>query len=210
MAVITLPADKGASRFISFKLSRSQGLLQTQAGVSQVTTYPDRRWFAQLQIVIQSGASLRAWALALEQLTDRANVFALTPPYYGGPSTGYSGSAPQVMGASQLGLTLDVDQLDLSSSILTAGDFFSFDVTSAGGSTNRQLNKVTANASSDGAGEATFALMLPIRQAPADNAAVELDTPSAFFCLSDPEAVVNLMLREVSEFVIDAEEMVFP
>jgi hypothetical protein len=196
---------------MTFRLARAQDILQTNAGVTQVTTHPDRRWFAQLQIVPQSAANILAWSLALDQLSDRANVFALTPPYYAaGPSTGYSGANPLVAGASQTGLTLNVDGLPVSTAILLAGDFCSFDVTSVGGSVNRQLNKVTANVTSDGAGLATFNLLLPIRQAPANNATVVIDTPSAQFMLSNSESVVDLQLAEFAEFVVDAEERIFP
>ena len=211
MSVITLPASiDTVARTVSFSLRRAQDVLRTHAGVSQITSYPDRRWYARIQVVIQTQTGVRDWSLALDQLSDRDNVFALTPPQYTGPSTGYSGSSPLVAGADQLGTTLDVDTLDATSDILTAGDFFSFDVTSPGGSTNRQLMKVASDVTSDGSGDATLVMTTPIRQAPANNAAVEIDSPSAFFMLSDPESIVDLQLMRRAEFVFDCEERVFP
>jgi hypothetical protein len=145
----------------------------------------------------------------MEQLSDRTNVFAYGPPYYSGPSTGYAGAGPLVNGASQLGLSLVCDGVTPSAAILLAGDFLSFDVTSPGGATNRQLNKVIANATADGGGNVTFSLMLPIRQAPAENAAVNIFTPTAQFMLAQsrggPEDI-DVLLR--SGFTLDAIEQV--
>lgn len=212
MAVITLPTTAAGdfAKTARFALRRAQDVLRTHAGVSQITSYPDHRWFTTFHVVLQSEAGVRAWSLALDQLSDRDNIFALQPPQSTGPSTGYSGSDPLVAGSDQLGASLDVDGLPSSTAILLAGDFVSFDTTSPGGSTNRQLLKVTDDVTSDGNGDATLNFATPIRQAPANNAAVELGTPTAFFMLSDPESIVDLQLRRRSEFVIEAEERIYP
>lgn len=211
MSVISLPeAALSACAEITFELMRSQEVQTTIAGVSQVTSFPDRRWRARLQVVPQATAQLRAWSLALDQLSDLTNVVALSPPHYEAPSTGYAGPSPVVEGGSQLGLTLNCDGVTPSVAILSAGDYFSFDVTSPLGSTNRQLNRVTVAATADGTGDVDFTLMLPIRQAPADNAAVNITTPSAFFRLAAPLSTVDLRGRKMSTFVVDLEERIFP
>lgn len=211
MSVISLPAAaRASSRIILFELVRAQEALVTNTGVSQITSWPDRRWFTRFEVVPKSGATLRAWALALDQLSDLANVFALSPPYYTAPSTGYAGASPLVMGASQLGQSLIVDGLTPSAAVLTAGDFISFDTTSPLSNTNRQLIKVAANVTANGSGQATITLVTPIRQAPADNAAVNVQTPSAFFRLTTPRSSVDLQLPGLSMFVLDAEERIFP
>ncbi len=209
MAVITLPSS---GRAASFQLQRSQQALYTVAGVSQITSFPDRRWKMTLNIPTKKTTSteFRLWSLAMTQLSDMENVFAYTPPWYTGPSTGYAGSDPLVELGSQLGLTLNVDGLPNSTAILLAGDFFSFDVTSPGGSTNRQLNQVTADVTSDGTGDATFSLLIPIRQAPADNAVVNLQAPSAFFRFSKATGGVKQLELLWSEFSLTCEERIFP
>jgi hypothetical protein len=211
MSVITLPASASSTAQVSvFELVRSQEVLSTISGIAQVTSYPDRRWMARLTLKPQKGDALRAWSLALDQLSDLANVFALGPMQYTGPSTGYAGSNPLVVGDDQLGLSLDVDGLPNSTAILLAGDFVSFDTTSTGGSTNRQLMKVVSNVTSNGSGEATMTFTTPIRQAPANNATVNVLTPTAFFMLTEARSRIEMQLLRMARFEIDAVERIFP
>lgn len=211
MSVITLPqAALACSSMIRFELVRSQEVLRTIAGVSQVTSFPDRYWMAQLQVVPQFDADLRAWSLALDQLSDLSNVVAIGPPHYRSPSTGYAGSSPAVNGGTQLGLSLVMDGMANSASVLAAGDYLSFDTTSALGNTNRQLNKVTAALNSNGSGQGTASLLLPIRQAPANDASVNIQTPTAFFMVTTPRSAVEFQIANYSQFTLDLIERVFP
>ncbi len=210
MSVISLPSSLSSFvRAESFYLRNSDSAIDTIAGVTQITSYSDRRWTLRFDIIPVRTTNLRVWNSFAMQVSQLQNVFAYGPPHYSGPSTGYAGASPVVAGADQLGLSLDVDGLSISSSILSAGDFFSFDVTTGAGNTNRQLNMVTADVSSNGSGEATFSLLVPIRQAPADNAAVNISTPTAFFRLVNPEAGLNLDVDQFSTFSFDAIERVF-
>ena len=210
MSVITLPSNGGFVQ--SFEMQRSQDVLTTMNGVDVITSYPDRRWVMTLEIRPQQGANLRAWALALEQLSDMNNVFAYGPKAYTGPSTGYAGASPLVNGANQLGSTINLDGVSFSTAILNSADFISWDVTSAGGSTNRQLIRVTANVISNGSGQcASVPLNIPIRQAPADNATVNITTPTAFFRFQKPRGgYTNLDVMLRAGLTIDAIERVFP
>jgi hypothetical protein len=69
---------------------------------------------------------------------------------------------------------------------------------------------VTAAASSNGSGEATFSLLVPIRQAPANDAAVNIFTPTAFFMLNQAQGGVEIDANQFSAFVLDAVERIFP
>lgn len=211
MSVISLPAAAlSACGSIRFELMRVQSLLTTLSGVSQVTSFPDKRWMAQLTVNPQFASQLRAWSLAIDQLSDLGNVLALTPPHYEGPSTGYAGASPVVNGSGQAGLTLAVDGMTPSAAVLLAGDFLSFDVTSPLGNSNRQLIKVAANVTANGSGQATIQLVTPIRQSPADNAAVNISTPSAYFGFSSPKSTVDYQPGKYSAFVLDLIERIYP
>lgn len=211
MSVISLPAAALAScSTIRFEMVRSQEVLRTISGIAQVTSFPDRRWTARLSVVPQFGSALMAWSLVMDQISDLSNVFALGPPHYTGPSSGYAGANPLVDGADQLGLSLVVDGVTPSAQILSAGDYLSFDTTSAWGNTNRQLNRTTANVTADGSGQATIPLLYPIREAPADDATVQIKTPTAFFNLTTPRSAIDLQPGLYSTFEIDAEERIFP
>ena len=209
MSLITLPNNQG--RVAAFEMIQSQSTIETLAGVTQITSFPDRRWSLRIEVVQQKGSNLREWMLAMTRLSDRANWFAYGPPHYSGPSSGYAGTSPVVKGDDQLGVALDVDGVTNNATILLPGDFISFDVTSAKGNTNRQLIQVTNTVTADGSGNATIQLATPIRQAPADNAAVNIVTPSAFFMLTAARGgMPSYTPKRSSEFVIDAVERVFP
>lgn len=211
MSLITLPASiKESAARVHFSMLRQQSVIQTLAGVSQVTSFPDRRWQAQVQIVPQYRDDLRLWSLAITQLSDLANVFALGPPHYNGPSSGYAGAEPVVKDQDQLGTSLVVDGVTGGATILLPGDFISFDVTSLKGNTNRQLIQVTNTVTADGSGNATIQLATPIRQSPAENEPVSIKTPTAFFSLVRAEGGVEIVPGMWSPFVLDAIERVFP
>lgn len=211
MSVITLPAAaRSACSAIRWEMSRSQTITYTISGVGQVTSLPDRRWNARLSVNPQFATTLMAWTLALDQLSDLTNVFALGPPHYTAPASGYAGANPAVMGASQLGLSLIVDGVTPSAQILTAGDYLSWDTTSARSNTNRQLNRAASNVTANGSGVATIPLVYPIRQAPADNATVQIQTPTAFFTLTTPRSSIDLQPGSYSAFELEVAERIFP
>jgi hypothetical protein len=211
MSVIALPASPNVSvNGERFRLRRSEAALPLASGVAQITSFPSRLWTMQINVIPMRTANLRLWTLFALQMSSLANVFAYGPPHYAGPSTGYAGAAPLVAGGSQLGTTLAVDGLTHSVPILSKGDFFSFDVTSPQGNTNRQLNAVTTDVSSDGFGAASLPLLLPIRQAPADDATVNISTPTALFRLVDPENGLDFDDEGFSQFSFDVIEAIFP
>lgn len=212
MTTIALPTTVRASAVgASFHLETNDAELTNTAGASQITTYPDRRWAARLQFAPKSGTDLLAWQLALAQLAVKSNVFAMGPPNYTGPSTGYAGAAPLVAGAAQTGMTLDVDGMTPSAAILLVGDFVSFESVGASGVTNRQLVQVTSNVTANISGEATLALALPIRTSPADNATVEIFSPTTFFAMTGNRGGVdNFDASGFGTFIIEVKERVWP
>lgn len=211
MSVISLPLSVSSYvRSDGFTLRRNETGIETLAGVTQITSFPDRRWLTTINLKPLLGTAIRDWNLFAMQLTSLANSFAYSPPYYSGPTTSYAGASPLVMGAGQTGTSLVVDGLSNSVPILKAGDFLSFDVTTGLGNTNRQLNAVTADVSSNGSGQATFALLIPIRQSPADDAAVNITTPSALFRFTKPEALVQMDVENAGTIAFDAIELILP
>lgn len=212
-AATYLPPSRGATApwtNPSFHRDNEQSVQSRNSGTSQITTFPSRRWLSQFKTAVLGGDELREWSLAIDQLSDLNNVFRLVPPSYTGPSTGYLGPNPAVMGAGQLGSDLDVDGLDASTAILKAGDYCSFEVTSGGGSTNVQLFKLAADVTSDGSGVANLTFTTPIRQAPADNAVVQIHSPTAQMAFVTPRAGLDLGSLRRAEVQVDAEERIWP
>lgn len=213
MSIITVPSTiTDEAELASWHLQTADDELTNNAGVAQVSTYSDRRWVCTYNILPQSVETMRQWEVFLHQLAQKANVVALGPPSYAsGPNSGYGGSNPDVAGGSQLGSSLDVDGASGSTLILSEGDYISFDTTSAGGMSNRQLISVTADVTTAGGGTATIPLSYPIRDAPANNAEVELQTPTAFFTLVKPKGGVDRVIPPVlGTFQIALIERIWP
>lgn len=211
MATITVPqATSSVALEGEFKMVRNQAVLTKLNGESQVTTFADKHWEAVLRVKPRQGANLRLWSQFATDMSDLANVVAYGPPHYSGPSTGYAGANPLVNGASQTGLSLVCDGVSISTAIALKGDFICFDVTTALSNTNRQLIQLSADATSDGAGNVTFSLSTPIRLSPANNATVTIQTPTALFRLAEPEAGVGIDSNDASEFVFNLVERIFP
>lgn len=194
----------------AFARDNLQSVQLSNAGVSQLTTWSSRRWLLQFDTHILGGDELREWALALDQLSDLNNVFRIVPPGYTGPSTGYLGANPAVNGGSQLGTSLVCDGVDNSTAIAKAGDYLSFDVTSALSNTNSQLFQLSADATSNGSGQVTFTLTTPIRQSPADNAVVQIFSPTAQMALVAPSAGVDYGSLRRAVLHVAAEERIWP
>ena len=92
---------------------------------------------------------------------------------------GGGGGTPRVNGAGQTGTTLNTDGWPLSTSgVLLRGDMFSV---------NGELKKVTADASSNGSGQATIQFGPPLRKSPIDNALLDLTSPTGTFMLANPD-----------------------
>ncbi len=87
------------------------------------------------------------------------------------------GGMPLVKGGGQTGSTLLIDGLTAGvSKVARAGDYFT-----VGG----ELKQLTADADSDGSGEATLSFQPPLRNSPADNAPLTVTRASCTMALVD-------------------------
>ena len=94
----------------------------------------------------------------------RYESFTLVPPVVGNPQ-GSAGGTPLVNGGSQTGRSLVTDGWTVSTTIFKAGDYLKL----AG---NDKVYMITADVSSDGAGNATISIEPALVSSPADNAVV--------------------------------------
>jgi hypothetical protein len=197
---------------VAFGMEGEQAAQRTTAGVAQITSFPSRLWqlaFTTIPLPVTSD-EFREWELAQNLLSDLANVFRFVPPDYRGPSTAYIGATPLVQGGSQLGTSLVCDGVDASTAIAKAGDYASFDVTSPRGNTNAQLFKLAAAATSNGSGVVTLTFTKPIRQAPADNAVVQIFSPTAQFAFTRPLHKTASDSQDFAQFPVESIEQVYP
>lgn len=206
MAVVVLPADPIPFRSATFELARADEALEFLTGAVQVTAFPKALWRASWTLAkLRGQADFRQWRAALAQLSAAGATFIQRPPEYSGPSTGYAGTGPVVNGGSQLGKALVCDGVAPSAPILKSGDYLS--VIAAG---KRELKLLTADASSDGLGNVTFAFEPALRNAPADNATVEIFAPSCEFRLAEPVGSWAIDMMQNGEIAIEAIESFNP
>lgn len=95
-----------------------------------------------------------------------------------------AGGTVTVNGASQIGNTLVVDGMTVSTNnILMAGDYFQL-----GTGTASRLYMATQALNSNGSGQGTITFEPALRSSPADNAAVTVTSPKGLFRLSENAA----------------------
>lgn len=151
------------------------------SNATQRMELPGARWSASLSFRDLQQAEHREWMATLAQLRGAAGSCYLSPSF-GNPLMGAGGGNPVVAGANQTGNSLTISGGPNSATAwLKKGDYFSFD----NGLGQRELKIVTAAVNTNGSGAATITFEPPIRSAPANGAAVEINAPSAIMRLVD-------------------------
>ena len=139
---------------------------------TQTLLFPGTKWQASLGF---SGLEPAEWR-DLEAFV--ADMDGMSGRVYYGPShaatpRGTAGGTPLVNGGSQTGSSMVTDGWAASETVLRRGDYIAYDIT--GG---RSLHILTADAASDGAGNATLPIAPPIRVSPADNEPIITSAPT--------------------------------
>ena len=119
----------------------------------------------------------------------------VTLPFFGVDNQGSFGGTPIVNGASQTGLTLNID--GASNNItgwIKAGDVFSV---------NGEMKIATADANSNGSGQVTLSFSPRLRSSPPDSDPIETTAPTGVFMLSNPTQTWNYRPGDFSDFVLN-------
>jgi hypothetical protein len=133
------------------------------------------RWNATYSLPATTRAQAAYWKAFFDLLEGSANTFNAFDPDCKTPR-GTATGTPLVNGGSQTGSSLVTDGWTHSVTVLRAGDYFSV---------NGELKRVTADATSDGSGNATLNFKPALRSSPADNAAITATRPTCTMILSD-------------------------
>jgi hypothetical protein len=146
------------------------------SGTTRTLSRPGGRWRQTVTINnLKDVPVIEAFMFRLNGAEHRAVV-----PDFGYRRQGAGGGTPLVAGAGQTGLTLATDGWPNSTTVLVAGD--RIDVSG-------QMLVVAETATSNGSGQATLTLAHPIRTAPADNAPIEIDAPTARYILVNQASI---------------------
>ena len=178
MADYTFPNISPTSSSLAW-LDNSVTFFSPLSGTTRTESRPGGRWRLTLTFNNQknlTGASdpLHELEAYLFKLNGAENRAVIADPAYIRSSSG--GVSVKVKGAGQTGKSLITDSWPVSSTVLYAGDRIGI---------SGQMIPVTADVTTNGAGEATLTLAHPIRNAPDDNAVLELDAPTARYILTN-------------------------
>lgn len=122
----------------------------------------------------------------------------VTLPFLAVDNQGAFGGTPLVAGASQTGITLNID--GCSSTItdwIKFGDVFSV---------NGEVKIATADASSDGGGLVTLTFSPRLRNSPANNDPIEVVAPAGTFLMASPDQGWNYRPGSFSDIVLQFVE----
>jgi hypothetical protein len=173
---INLPSTPG------FTVSRFGLETNTQRFESPLTKSVQRmllggaRWTATYSLPAMNRDQAAVWQSFFLQLEGSANTFNAYDSDARFPR-GVATGTPLVMGGSQTGSSLIIDGCTANiTNWIMAGDYFAV---------NSELKMVTANANTNGSGQATISFKPALRESPADNAPLTFDTPTCEMVLAD-------------------------
>jgi hypothetical protein len=183
MSTLNFPASVLGPSSVDWRLrSNTQTFRSPLDGSVQTLEMPGAVWAASLSWDALPAAQWRVMQAWLAQLRGAAGRFFYGPPHAAArQATGVIGT-PLINGAGQTGVVLACDGFGASQAVFLAGDYIAYN-TAAG----RSLHLVTANATSNGSGQASLQIEPPIRVSPADNAALIHAAPSCVMRLVDDE-----------------------
>lgn len=183
MTVQTMPSSPGFRDAIFGLESNSQAFFSIFTKAARTTEYPGARWRGQFTLPPMRAAQAAQWQAFLVKLRGQAGRFYAGDPDYAvaGPR-GTAGGTGLVNGANQTGTALVTDGWTASQAALfRTGDYIAFDTASG-----RELKMITQDVASNGSGQATLVFEPPIRNSPADNAAIIKSNPTCIMMLEDP------------------------
>lgn len=174
MSVLTFPAVVPNNSDFGLE-SNTQQTRSELNGVVQTLALPGDRWTATLTFTNLFDPKARLMRAFITSLRGQAGRFYLPVP--GFRRAGIGTGTPVVKGAGQTGSTIITDGWTINQTgVVAAGDYFNI---------GTELKMATADANSDGSGNATISFTPPLRVSPADNSAIVVTNPKVIMCLAD-------------------------
>jgi len=209
MTTLTFPAALIPNQVTGHLEPNTAVFVSPISRAAQTLELPGARWVCSMSLPTMSPATWRTWTAFLAKMRGQAGRVYYGPPHYRGTTAptwtanlsaltcdsttvtcdstalvnqeSASGfGTPVVDGASQSGQYLDTNGWINNVTVLSAGDYLSYDTTRG-----RSLHMVVEDATSNSAGESTIRIEPPIRTAPADGASIETESPTCIMTLRD-------------------------
>lgn len=177
MTTLDMPSTFGIVRASNFYLETNTQIFTSPINKSvQTVELSGARWRMDMTLRVMNRAEAARWIAFFSKLRGMSGTFYASDPDWK-TKLGVGGGTPLVKGAGQTGTTLLIDGCTPSiTGWLKAGDYFAC---------NGQLHRLTEDANTNGSGEVTLTFESYMRNSPADNAAITIDSPKAKMRLMD-------------------------
>lgn len=171
-------------------------------GTTQTIEMPGAQWEVTLTWTSLEETDWRRMAAFLALMQGRSGRCYLSPTMWA-PRRSSNAGTPLIDGALQTGTTLNTKGWVTGSECLLAGDWLSYTDTSD----RIRLHQVSFNADADGDGKSAVKIMPPIRRAGADEAAVNVTTPTGIWMLRrDEPAPIRLRPPRLADVTLELIE----
>lgn len=177
-------------------VSNTQTFSSPLSGNVQTLELPGARWRVTFQMESMTPADsalLRAWFVKLRGQSGRFYLHNMAQP----SPRGTAGGTPVVSGAGQSGISLTATGWPADTTALKAGDFFEV---------NGELKMMVADALVNGSGAATLTFEPPLRNSPANGAAITTTKPTGIFKLDEDTVRWITVAGALSSFTVSATE----
>lgn len=203
-ALITMPSSVGIAE-INMSLTSVVAVTNSPYTLeAQAFKWPGEQWAVDFNMPMIGDAAIAGeWKAFGAKLNGRFNYFLLGDPSGATPS-GLGTGTPLVKGAGQMGNSILIDGLPLSTSnILKAGDYVQI-----GTGINSRLHLQVEDLDSNGSGEATLNLVPAVRTELADNTVVSFHDTVGVFRLTSNRFEWRVTPGPLYQLSFQAEEVV--
>lgn len=156
---------------------KTQTFQSPLTGTEQTKEIPGAVWAASLTYELLQETDARLLKRFFAQLRGAAGRFFLYDMTRPIPASNQGTGTPLVVGANQVGATLNIDGCTANRTPWMAADYYF--------SVNNELKLLTTNSNSSGTGTATLAFEPPLRSSPPDNSAITVTNPTCIMRLVD-------------------------
>lgn len=151
-------------------------------GSAQTREFPGARWVSKVEFPPLTQSRWRSLGAFVDKQVGQSGRFFYGPQYAAMPRAGVAPTAITVSGSDQTGRSIVTAGWTPNSTVLYAGDYFSYDTESG-----RELKRVVGDVTSDVSGIATLTFVPPIRVSPSDGSVLDFSNPTCLMKLTNDE-----------------------
>jgi len=199
MATLTIPSGIRIESSVFGLRSNTQIFISPLNQATQRIELSGAKWIVTYNLTLHKRAEIAELQSFLLRLRGQANTFFGFDPD-AKTARGVATGTPKVQGGSQTGTSLITDGWTISTTgILKTGDYFTV---------NNELKQMVADVNSNVSGTATLTFEPPLRNAPVDNADIDVSQASAIMRMTSDEAIWDVDRRNLYKITFSGVEII--